>query len=362
MRYGPLESEAHAIIRAMHFMGHAGFARDGLNYFIQRYQPAGFLTTGYTTFGTAWHLWTLGEHHQLNRDLPWLREVAPEVARVGQWTIRQIEKTKRLDAAGQPKPEFGLLPPGVIADWNSFAYHFMMNAYYHAGLREAGAALEAIHHPQAAVMIRSAADLRENIIRAYRWTQSQAPVLPLQNGTWVGAYPSRVHSPGRVENSFPGEDMGRSWCYDVELGAHQLVVAGVLEADTPEVHRMLNQMEDEQFLGGGWYDYPADQSRADWFNLGKFSKVQPYCTRNAEIYALQGDVKPFLRTYFNSLASLLNPEVLTFWEHFHNRAAWDKVHETAYVLEQTRFMLLMEKDKPFELETGIRLSLDCAHG
>ncbi|MBA4149118.1 MAG: NPCBM/NEW2 domain-containing protein [Verrucomicrobia bacterium] len=343
MRYGPLESEAHAIIRAMDFMGHAEFARDGLDYFIHRYNPAGFLTTGYTTFGTAWHLWTLGEHHNLNHDLKWLRHVAPEVARVGQWTAQQIEKTKRLDADGQPKPEYRLMPPGVIADWNSFAYHFMMNAYYHAGLREAGAALNAIEHPDATVLLRSAADLRKNILRAYRWTQAQAPVLPLQNGMWVEPYPSRVHSPGRLEDFFPGEDMGRSWCYDVELGAHQLVVAGVLEADSLEVRRMLDQMEDMQFLGGGWYDYPTEKSRADWFNLGGFSKVQPYYTRNAEIYALQGDVKPFLRTYFNSLASLLNPEVLTLWEHFHNRAAWDKVHETAYFLEQTRFMLLLEK-------------------
>lgn len=343
MRYGPLESEAHAIIRAMDFMGHTQFARDGLKYYIHRYNPAGFLTTGYTTFGTAWHLWTLGEHHRLNRDAAWLQEAAPEVARVGQWAGRQTEKTKKLDALGQKKPEYGLFPPGVLADWNSFACHFMMNAYYHAGLREAGRALSDLSHPAGEAMIRSAAELQANTLRAYRWTQSQTPAMPLQNGTWVEAYPSRMHSPGRLEDFFPGEDMGRSWCYDVELGAHQLVPTGLLDADSPEVRRMMDQMEDHEFLGGGWYDYPAEKNRADWFNLGGFSKVQPYYTRNAEIYAQQDDVKPFLRSYFNSLASLLNPEILTLWEHFHNRAAWDKVHETAYFLEQTRFMLVMER-------------------
>ena len=33
------------------------------------------------------------------------------------------------------------MPPGVLADWNSFAYHYAMNAYYYAALREVGTAL-----------------------------------------------------------------------------------------------------------------------------------------------------------------------------------------------------------------------------
>ena len=102
-------------------------------------------------------------------------------------------------------------------------------------------------------------------------------------------------------------------------------------------------MEDVQFLSDGWFDYPAAASEADWFNLGGFAKVQPYYARNAEIYALRDEVKPFLRSYFNSLASLLNPEVLTLWEHFHHNGAWDKTHETGYFLHQTRLLLLQER-------------------
>jgi hypothetical protein len=70
--------------------------------------------------------------------------------------------------------------------------------------------------------------------------------------------------------------------------------------------------------------------------------VQPYYTRNAEIYALRDEVKPFLRSYFNSIASLVNTEVMTFWEHFSHSGAWDKTHETGYFLHQTRSMLIME--------------------
>ncbi len=338
MAYGPLESEANSVIRGMDLMGQADFARRTLDYFIHRYNTNGFLTTGYTTFGTAWHLWTLGQHYQLTRDRQWLTRVAPELKRVGQWIIRQTDKTKRPGA-----PESGLMPPGVLADWNAFAYHFALNAYYYAALMQLEALLDELHDPQAAFFRRGAADLRANILRAYHWTARQSPALPLRNGTWIPAYPSQVHSPGKLADFFPGQDAGRSWCYDVELGAHQLVPSGVLPPASVEVSRMLDHMEDVQFLADGWFDYPARFNEADWFDLGGFSKVQPYYTRNCEVYALRDDIKPFIRSYFNTLSAMLNPEVLTFWEHFNHSGAWDKTHETGYFLYQTRTMLLTER-------------------
>lgn len=343
--YGPLESEAHSVIRGMDFMGHADFARRSLDFFVHRYNTNGFFTTGYTTFGTAWHLWTLGEHYQLTHDTRWLRQIAPELARAGRWIVRQTEKTKQGAAGSSRAPEFGLMPPGVLADWNAFAYHFAMNAYYFAALRELGEALGDIGHPDAALFTRHAAELRANTLRAFAWTQARSPALALRNGAWIPAYPSQVHSPGKLGDFFPGQDAGRSWCYDVEIGAHQLVPAGVLDPRSREVRRMMDHMEDVQFLADGWFDYPAATNQADWFNLGGFSKVQPYYTRNCEVYALRDDVKPFVRSYFNTIAAMLNPEVLTMWEHFHHSGAWDKTHETGYFLHQTRTMLVQERGR-----------------
>jgi hypothetical protein len=343
MSYGPLESEAHSVIRGMDFLGHHEFARRGLEFFRHRYSTNGFLTTGYTTFGTAWHLWTLGEHYQLTRDTNWIKEIAPELVRACQWIVRQTEKTRRMAPGGNPVPEYGLMPPGVLADWNAFAYHYTMNAYYFAALREVSKALDDIGHPDAMRFALEAERLRKETLRAYAWTQGQSPALPLRDGTWIPHYPSQVHSPGRLAEFFPGQDAGRSWCYDVELGAHQLVPTGVLKPGSREVARMMDHMEDVQFLASGWFDYPADSNQADWFNLGGFSKVQPYYTRNCEIYALRDDVKPFIRSYFNSIASLLNPELLTFWEHFHHSGAWDKTHETGNFLHQTRTMFVQER-------------------
>ena len=61
------------------------------------------------------------------------------------------------------------------------------------------------------------------------------PVLLLRDGTAVPGCPSQVHSPGPVVDFFPGEDANRSWCYDVEVGTHQLVPLGVLDENAPDV-------------------------------------------------------------------------------------------------------------------------------
>jgi hypothetical protein len=157
----------------------------------------------------------------------------------------------------------------------------------------------------------------------------------------VPYYPSFVY--GFCEDAFPGEDGSRSWCYDVEIGSHHLAVLGVLDETDRNFDWIADRMEDVWFFHDGLYDYPAEETKKDWFNLGGFSKVQPYYTRIQELYALIDDVKPFIRSYFNAIPSLLNTENLSFWEHFHNNGAWNKTHETGWFLAQTRLMLVMER-------------------
>ncbi len=340
-RYGPLESEAHSIIRGMDLMGNEDFARRSMDFFINKYNPAGYLTTGYTVMGTGWHLWTLAEHYQLTKDSQWLKKVAPEVARVCQWIVRQREKTKKINIYGEKLPEYGLMPPGVAADWNRFGYRSYNQGNFYAGLDGAARCLADIGYPDANSLLGNAAQFREDIQRSYLWTQQHSPVLSLSNGTWVPYYPSFVYGFG--EDAYPGEDGGRSWCYDVEIGSHHLAVLGVLDETDPNIDWIADRMEDVWFFHDGLYDYPAEETKKDWFNLGGFSKVQPYYTRIQELYALIDDVKPFIRSYFNAIPSLLNTENLSFWEHFHNNGAWNKTHETGWFLAQTRLMLVMER-------------------
>jgi hypothetical protein len=340
--YGPLESEAHSLVRGMQFMGHADFARRGLDFFINRYNDDGYLTTGYTLIGTGWHLWALGEYYALNQDREWLAEVAPEVSRVCAWILAQREKTMQDSADGQRPPEYGLMPPGVLADWGVYSHYFYLNGNYYAGLKSAGDALAAIGWEDAESILKNANEFREDIARAFRFVQGQAPVLPLRDGAWVPAYLTQLFCPMPIADMYVDDDVGRSWCYDVELGAHHLVPMGVLDAHDPEVTWMMDHMEDVQFLESGWFYYPHEGNHADWFNLGGFAKVQPYYARNAEVSALRDDVKPFIRSYFNAVVSLLNREDLSLWEHFVN-GAFNKTHETGYFLYQSRLMLIMER-------------------
>ena len=111
--YGPLESEGHSVVRGMMAAGYLDFARRALEYYIERYNEDGFLTTGYTVMGTGWHLWTLGEYYRLAHDPEWMRAQAPKVEKVCRWIMSERRKTMRTDARGNKVPEYGLMPPGV---------------------------------------------------------------------------------------------------------------------------------------------------------------------------------------------------------------------------------------------------------
>jgi hypothetical protein len=342
-RYGPLESEANSIVRGMGLMGHDEFARRSLDYFIARYNQAGYLTTGYTMVGTGEHLWTLGEHYQRVPDEAWLKAIAPQVARVGKWIVAQRAKTKRRDGHNQRVQEYGLFPPGVTADWNRYAYRFYNDAQYCAGLESAARLLATVQHPDAPALLDDARQYREDLVRAYRATQARSPVVPLEDGTWVPTDPALLDCPGRVEDFLPGEDGNRSWAYSVEIGAHHLAANRVLDPTAPDVGGMMDYLEESQFLRSGMGDYPEAKNRQDPYNLGGFAKVQPYYGRIAEVYAGRDDVKPFIRSYFNAIPSLLSRENLSFWEHFHNIGGWNKTHETGWFLCQSRIMLVAEQ-------------------
>jgi hypothetical protein len=349
------ESEANSIMRGMDMTGHPEFARRGLEFYLKEANPAGFITilvhnkvanisSGYTLVGTGEILWTLGEHYQRTRDQAWLRKVAPDVVRICQWLIRQREKTKRLDARGEKVPEYGLMPPGVSADWNRFAYRFFNEAQYYRGLEMAGRALAEVGDPAAAAILQDAKTYREDIARAYHAMQAKTPVVPLRNGTWVPADPSLLGCYGNVEDFLPGEDENRTYVYSVDVGAHHLVVDGVLDPVGKDADWMIDYLEDVQFLRTPWIKDPA---KADPFDWGGFAKMQPYYCRIADIHAQRDDVKPFVRSYFNAIPALVNFEEMTFWEDMLGggcaSGAFNKTHETGWFLGQTHTMFVTER-------------------
>jgi hypothetical protein len=349
------ESEANSIIRGMDMNGQAEFARRGLEFYLKQTNKAGYITIlvqnkvanvtcGYTIVGTGEILWNIGEHYGRTHDRRWLRKVAPDVVRICQWIIRQREKTKRLDARGEKVPEYGLMTPGVTADWNRFAYRVFNDAQYWRGLEMAGRALADVGDPAAAAILEDAKDYRTDVARAYHLMQAKTPVVPLKNGTWAPADPSLLGCYGNVEDFLPGEDENRTYVYSVEVGANHLVATEVLDPASKDADWMIDYLEDVQFLRTNWV---ADITKVDAFDWGGFAKMQPYYCRIADIHAMRDDVKPFIRSYFNAIPALVNFEDLTFWEDMLGgrcaAGAWNKTHETGWFLGQTRTMFVAER-------------------
>ncbi len=341
-QYGPLESESNPIIRGLDMTGHTDYARRALEFMLSFCNQQGFITTGYTVVGTGQTLWTLAEYYQRSHDRAWLQQVAPEVVRICQWIARQREKTKRLDARGLKVPEYGLMTPGVSADWDRYAYRLFNDAHYYAALESCGRILADIDDPAAPAIQQEARQYRQDILRAFQTAQARTPVVKLQNCTWVPAEPSLLYYYGDLQDYFPNEDAGRASGYTVELSSNHLVAVGALDPASRETDWMLDHLEDVHFLRDGWGDYPEAKKRTDIFSLGGFACVQPYYGRFAEIYALRDEVKPYIRTYFNTVSAHAGSENLTFWEHFANRGMWNKTHETGWFLCQTRIMLVNE--------------------
>ena len=259
MVYGPLESESQAVIRGMDMCGQSDFARRGLEFFLKRYNAQGFLTTGYTMVGTGEHLWTLAEHQRpLRRSAVARAGIAPQLVRACKWIARQRAKTKRLDARRQQsarvRPDaagrdgrLGTLRLSVLTTTPNTATAWRRSRK---------------NWPRSGIPTRrrcwpTRRQYRDDLLRAYRWTQARCPVVALQQ-RHVGAESS---GDARHLRQCRGDDArrrrGRTWCYSVEIGSHHLAAnRPARSAISDEVARMMDYLEDHQFLRSGWCDYP----------------------------------------------------------------------------------------------------------
>ncbi len=339
--YGPLDTEAQAVILGMDYSGQHEFARRSTEMFINSYNEHGMLVKGYTLMGLGQHLWTLGKHYELAPDRQWLRKFEPKLLLASQWIAAQTQKTKKLDPAGNRLPEYGLVPPGVLGDWNRYAYYMYVNAHFEAGLQAVAEMLSEIDCPEAGRLKQAADEYRQDILAAYRWNQARMPVLPLRDGTWVPATPSSVYTFGLTREFFGGiSAIG----HDVEAGGNHLIPLGLIDPKSRQADWAVNYLEDRWFFIDGLFGaYPSAEAEQNWFDEAGFSKLQPHYTRMCDIHALRDDVKPFIRTYFNMFPLLLNMENLTYWEHFNAGGGWNKTHESGWFLEMTRTMMLTER-------------------
>jgi hypothetical protein len=165
---------------------------------------------------------------------------------------------------------------------------------------------------------------------------STSPVVPLGDGRWTITVPPWTEAIGPRALHIKPESYfshGTVTVPDVLLGPLYLVF-GVVLAPEEQVSRMMLDYHTELF----------------YQNNAAFS--QPYYSRHDWLQLKLGLVKPFLKTYYNTVSALADRETYTFWEHVF-QVSQHKTHEQAWFLMETRWMLYLEEGQTLKLLPGI---------
>jgi hypothetical protein len=110
-------------------------------------------------------------------------------------------------------------------------------------------------------------------------------------------------------------ERGRSygWLRETLEGAIHLLITGLIDPNSPEAKWILEDFEDNLYVSFDYgYGIPAFESF--WFSRGGFS-MQANLLGGPLPYLERDEIKHYLRTYFNSLASGFYPDIKMCNEH-----------------------------------------------
>ncbi len=366
--YGSIGSESSPIIRALDMLGMHSLAERCLDAFLStqsEFMPEGDYGSKEGGFYRFWPiytidqggvLWALADHYRLTRDDAWLRRVAPNIIAGCEFIVRERKRTMTGNAeAGRPL-HYGLAPAGCVADPRDWQYSFMLNAWFYAGLKNCAEILYQVNSDAAKALDAEAADYRECIMRALKESVAVSPVTRLLDNTSVSSVPPYLGLRGFSTDVKDSVDPDRrhGYAYDCTIGPFHLFNCGVLEPDDPIVSAMLNYLEDRFCLATPLPSrVDIDRLAVDWFNLGGFEKLQPYYVHYQEAYLRRDQIPNFIRGFYNTLASIADPQTLTFQEELDFSGGQPhKTHEEAWFIHQARNMLVMESGTELHLARG----------
>jgi hypothetical protein len=366
--YGCIGSESSPIIRALDMLGLHHRAERCLEAFLAtqgEFMPEGDYGSKEGGFYRFWPiytvnqggvLWALADHYRFTRDNEWLRRVAPKVFAGCDFIVRERKRTMVVDANGEKPLHYGLAPAGCVADPRDWQYSFMLNAWFYAGLKNCADILVHVDPAKAASLQKEAADYKSCILRALKESVALSPVTRLRDNTSVSSVPPYLGLRGFSTDVKDSVDPDRrhGYAYDCTIGPFHLFNCGVLEADDPMVTAMLNYFEDRFFLFTPLSSrVNLDHLATDWFDLGGFEKLQPYYVHYQEAYLLRDQIPNFIRGFYNTIAAIADPQILTFQEELDFGGGQpNKTHEEAWFVHQMRKMLVLEIGDELHLARG----------
>ncbi len=331
--YTAIGSESSPIIQFMDSMGWENVAQRAVSFFLDKQHENGFIQNfGGYMLETGAALWCIGEHYRYTRNEKWLIEIKPKL-----WKSYEYLMNWRLKNCEGDREDlgFGMLE-GKTADPEDPFHSFMLNGYAYLGLSRLAEML-AKSDPERSSRIREEAEnFKLDIRTAYFKSIAQSPVVPLGNGHWVPSAPPWIQYRGPLALYAEGGKwfthgtfMGR----DSLLGPMYLIFQEVIRVDEAAAEYLLHYHNELMFTRNVAFS-------------------QPYYSIHPWIHLRRGEVKPFLKAYYNGFSGLADRETYSFWEHYY-QVSPHKTHEEAWFLMQTRWMLYLEEGEVLNLLPGI---------
>jgi hypothetical protein len=331
--YSAIGSESSPIIQFLDSMGWHDVARRALQYFLDKQHEDGFIQNfGGYMLETGAALWSMGEHYRYTRDDAWVRQIAPKLTLACEYLHRWRERNLREDLRGKG---YGMLE-GKTADPEDPFRSFMLNGYAYLGLARVSEMLKNVDAAQSERWAKEAAALKSDIRTAFFETMGRSPVIPLADGTWCPTAPPWVEYRGPLALYAGGGKWfthGAMVSRDSLLGPIYLIFQEVLDPGEPAAGFLLDMHNDLMTTRNAAFS-------------------QPYYSRHPIAHLRRGEVKPFLKAYYNTVASLADRQTYTFWEHYFG-ASPHKTHEEGWFLMDTRWMLWMERGAGLDLLAGV---------
>ena len=331
--YAPIGSESSPIIQFFDGMGWHKLAERSIEFFLARQRADGFIQNfGGYQLETGPALWTMGEHFRYTRDTKWVRRIKTKLLKACDYLLAWRERNKKPALRGKG---YGLLD-GKVADPQDFYHSFMLNGLSYIGIQRVSEMLKEIDPVQSRRLEREAREYRDDIRTAFYESIARSPVIPLGDGTWIPTAPPWTEYPGPLALYADGGKWfthGAFGARDSLIGSLYLVIGEVLTAHEIGTDILL-------------------KSHQQLFTVRNAALSQPYYTRHDYAHIVRGEVKAFLKLYYNQFTALQDRETYTFWEHYFH-ASQHKTHEEGWFLMQTRWMLWMEQNRTLNFLAGI---------
>jgi hypothetical protein len=331
--YTAIGSESSPIIQFMDSMGWHSTARRALTFFLDKQHDDGFIQNfGGYMLETGAALWSIGEHYRYTRDDAWARSIAPKIEKACEYLHNWRARNLRDDLRGKG---YGMLE-GKTADPEDLFRSFMLNGYAYIGMARAAEMLAGVDAGASARWRREAEELKADIRTALVGTMGRSPVIPLGDGTWCPTAGPWAEHNGPLSLFTDGEKWfthGAMVSRDSLLGPIYLIFQEVIDPAEDASTFLLNFHNDLMTTRNAAFS-------------------QPYYSRHPVSHLRRGEVKPFLKAWYNTVSSLADRQTYTFWEHYFG-ASPHKTHEEAWFLMDTRWMLYMERGNGIDLLPGV---------